>query len=182
MSLFQLTARFASRAGPASATRARTLDTSAARSRRNSPSRTGAPGAHREAGFSLLEVLVAFVILALVAGALFELFGGALRNAGAAGDWSRAVLVAQSRLEEAASTQPLKPGTASGTDDDGRFAWQVSIDPYTPPDADPDLERASETMSTRLYRVSIAVTFPGTDGRSRSVTLSTLKLAARSAT
>jgi prepilin-type N-terminal cleavage/methylation domain-containing protein len=35
-------------------------------------------------GFSLLEVLVAFVILALVATALFRLFGGALSNASGA--------------------------------------------------------------------------------------------------
>ena len=52
-------------------------------------------------GFSLIEVLAAFVILALVATALFRLFGDSLRNASAAEDWSRALLVAESRLEEA---------------------------------------------------------------------------------
>jgi len=62
-----------------------------------SAGRSASPGPARQAGrrhargFSLLEVLVAFVILALVAGALFELFGGALRNAGAAGEWTRAL-------------------------------------------------------------------------------------------
>src|SRR5436853_188713 len=34
----------------------------------------------RARGFSLLEVLVAFAIMALVASVLFEIFGGALRN------------------------------------------------------------------------------------------------------
>jgi prepilin-type N-terminal cleavage/methylation domain-containing protein len=38
----------------------------------------------RNAGFSLLEVLAAFVILALVATALFRLFSGSLQNASAA--------------------------------------------------------------------------------------------------
>jgi general secretion pathway protein I len=140
------------------------------------------PSRSTAAGFSLLEVLVAFVILALVAGALFELFGGALRNAGAAGEWTRALLTAQSRLEETASAKPLRPGTASGTDDDGRIGWQTSVEFYTPPDTDPELERASETMATRLYRVSVAVTFPGNDGRTRSVALSTVKLGARNPT
>ena len=51
----------------------------------------------RTRGFSLLEVLVAFVILALVATALFRLFSGALNNASAAEEWSRALLVAESR-------------------------------------------------------------------------------------
>jgi general secretion pathway protein I len=124
-------------------------------------------------------VLVAFVVLALVAGALFELFGGALRNAGAAGEWSRAILVAQSRLAEAASAQPLRPANASGTEDAGRITWQASVDPYIPADVDPELERVSETMPTRLYRVSVEVTFPGSGGRTRSVSLSTLKLGAR---
>ena len=37
----------------------------------------------KDRGFSLLEVLVAFVILSLVATALFRMFGGALGNAAA---------------------------------------------------------------------------------------------------
>ena len=56
-------------------------------------------------GFSMLEVLVAFVILALVGTALFRLFSGALNNASAADDYSRAVLVAESVLAEAAGTR-----------------------------------------------------------------------------
>ena len=52
----------------------------------------------RARGFSLLEVLVAFVILAAVATALFRLFSGALANASAADEYSRAMLVAESAL------------------------------------------------------------------------------------
>ena len=58
-------------------------------------------------GFSLLEVLVAFVILALVATALFRLFSGALQNASAAEEWSRAVLVAESAARGRRDVQPL---------------------------------------------------------------------------
>jgi general secretion pathway protein I len=131
-------------------------------------------------GFSLLEVLVAFVILALVGTALFGLFGGALRNASSAEDWSRAMLVAQSRLVEAANAQPLREVSAAGTDADGRIAWQTTVAPYVTPDPNPDLERLSETMATRLYRVSIDVRFPGDQGRERALSLSTVKLGARS--
>ena len=53
----------------------------------------------RNSGFSLLEVLAAFVILALVATALFRLFSGSLQNASAAEDWSRALLIAESQQE-----------------------------------------------------------------------------------
>jgi general secretion pathway protein I len=130
-------------------------------------------------GFSLLEVLVAFVILALVGTALFGLFGGALRNAASAEDWSRAMLVAQSRLVEAANAQPLREGTAAGTDADGRIVWQTSVAPYIVPDPNPELERISDSMAIRLYRVTVDVRFPGDDGRDRALSLATVKLGPR---
>src|SRR6187549_1248558 len=94
--------------------------------------RGGPSGGGMQGGFSLLEVLVAFIILALVATALFRLFGGALGNASAAEDWSRAMLVAQSRLELAASAQPLRESNDNGTEPDGRIAWRTSVAPYVP--------------------------------------------------
>lgn len=131
-------------------------------------------------GFSLLEVLVAFVILALVATALFGLFGGALRTASTSEEWSRAMLVAQSRLVLAASATPLREGSDAGTDDDGRVQWQTAVAPYAIPDPNPDLERASETMATRLYRVSVDVRYAGGDGHERTISLATVKLGPRS--
>jgi general secretion pathway protein I len=131
-------------------------------------------------GFSLLEVLVAFVILALVATALFGLFGGALRTASTSEEWSRAMLVAQSRLALATSAIPLREGTDAGSDDDGRIAWQTAVAPYVIPDPNPDLERVSETMPTRLYRVSVDVRYAGGDGHERTISLATVKLGARS--
>ena len=67
-------------------------------------------GPMRVRGFSLLEVLVAFVILSLVATALFRLFSGALQNVSAADDYSRAVLVAESALAAAAVDAPAPRG------------------------------------------------------------------------
>jgi general secretion pathway protein I len=135
--------------------------------------------ATRANGFSLLEVLVAFIIVALVVTALFRLFGGALGNAAAADEWTRALLVAQSRLTLAASAQPLRETTDAGTEADGRIAWRTSITPYVPPDPNPDLERASESMPTRLYRVTVDVRFPGAAGQSRTLSLTTVRLGQR---
>ncbi|MEO9136144.1 MAG: prepilin-type N-terminal cleavage/methylation domain-containing protein [Casimicrobiaceae bacterium] len=130
-------------------------------------------------GFSVLEVLVAFIIVSLVVTALFRLFGGALGNASAADEWTRALLVAQSRLELAAATQPLRETTDAGTEADGHITWRAAVTPYVPPDANPDLERASESMPTRLYRVTVDVHFPGDNGKDRSLSLSTVKIGAR---
>ena len=131
------------------------------------------------AGFSLLEVLVAFVILSLVATALFRLFGGALNNASAADDWSRALLVAETHLATAANAMPLREVTDQGTEKDAPLRWQTKVEPYNPPDTPPELERLSDTMPTRVYRVTAEVRFPSDSGRDRVVSLSTLRLAAR---
>lgn len=131
------------------------------------------------AGFSLLEVLVAFVILALVVTALFRLYGGAMNNASAADDWTRALLVAQSRLELAAAADPLRERSDAGSDDDGRITWKSTVAAWVPPDADPDLVQASQTMPTRLYRISVEVDFPGAGDHTRHLSLSTIRVGAR---
>jgi general secretion pathway protein I len=130
-------------------------------------------------GFSLLEVLVAFIIVALVVTALFRLFGGALGNASAADEWTRALLVAQSRLELAAAAQPLREGSDAGTEADGRIAWRTSVAPYVAPDANPDLEQASQSFPTRLYRVTVDVRFPGAVRGERSLSLTTVRIGMR---
>ena len=130
-------------------------------------------------GFSLLEVLVAFVIISLVATALFRLFGGALANAAAANEWSRAMLVAETRLTVAANAQPLREAVDQGNDSDGRIRWESKVTPYDPPSTPDDIAHASETMPTRLYRVSVDVRFPSDNGGERKISLTTLKLAAR---
>jgi general secretion pathway protein I len=136
-------------------------------------------GARQTRGFSLIEVLAAFVILALVATALFQLFSGALQNASAAEDWSRAVLVAESRLTATASTQPLVEGTERGADDDGRIRWESRVRLWEPPGVDAELARISDGMTTRLYRVEVDVRFPGLAGRERALSLATVRLAAK---
>ena len=131
----------------------------------------------RQAGFSLLEVLVAFVILALVATALFRLIGGALGNAGVAEDTSRAVLVAESRLD-AARGNPRLAGE-SGAEDDGRIAWTTTVEPFVAQDAPQDMTNPAQLAATQLYRIRVAVRYPGAGGRERTLELSTLKLARR---
>ncbi len=121
------------------------------------------------------------MILSLVATALFRLFSGALNNASAADDYSRAVLVAESALAEAAAAQPLREATQQGTADDGRIEWTTRVEPYVAPGVSPDVERASESMNVRLYRVSVEVTFPSPTGGKRALALATARLGAKEA-
>jgi general secretion pathway protein I len=135
----------------------------------------------RQRGFSLLEVLVAFVILSLVATALFRLFSAALVNASAADDYTHAVLVAESVLAEAAAAVPLVEATNSGSADDGRVSWTTHVAPYSPPGVSPDLERLAETMPTRLYRITADVTFAAPSGGTRTFALATTRVGPRDA-
>ena len=135
--------------------------------------------ARRQRGFSLLEVLVAFVILSLVATALFRLFSGALVNASAADDYTHAVLVAESALAEAAAAVPLVEATNSGSADEGRIAWTTRVAPYSPPGVSPDVERVAETMPTRLYRITADVTFAAPSGGMRTFALATTRVGQR---
>src|SRR6516165_1919700 len=109
------------------------------------------------AGFSLLEVLAAFVILALVGTALFRLFSGALGNASLAEEYSRATLYAESRLAPLGVDAPLKEGAQQGTSEDGYYNWTLTVQPYSPPGTTPDMENAVPAMAGRLWRLVVTV-------------------------
>jgi general secretion pathway protein I len=136
-------------------------------------------GCPRAAGFSLLEVLVAFVILALVATSLYRLFAGSLTNIGAADEYSRALLVAESVLAEVGAAKPLREGARSGRVEDGQIDWKASVVPWVPPEVGPELERASESLPIRLYRIAVEVTFPSPAGGQRVFTLATTRIGPR---
>ncbi|MBS0321723.1 MAG: prepilin-type N-terminal cleavage/methylation domain-containing protein [Proteobacteria bacterium] len=130
-------------------------------------------------GFSLLEVLVAFVILALVGTMLSGLYSGSLRNASAAEEWSKATLLAQGQLAAAAATVPLVAASNSGTSEDGRYSWATKVEPYTPPGTADPLTTATQNTAMQLMRVTVDVKFPGPTGAERSISLATVKLVRR---
>lgn len=80
-------------------------------------------------GFSLLEVLVAFTILAMLLGALFQVFSSGLHAARAGDGYTRAAEIAQSRLSALGSEQPLQVGAESGRVDD-TYGWRITVRPY----------------------------------------------------
>ena len=130
-----------------------------------------------QTGFSLLEVLVAFVILALVGTTLFRLFGASLNNASAADEYSRAAIYAESRLALAAVDYPLHEANDQGTSDDGRYAWSSRVEPYVAPGTTDDQARLAQLLPMRLWRVSVTVAWPGEGGNQRSISLSTVRMA-----
>jgi len=87
-------------------------------------------------GFSLIEILVAFMILAMSLTVIFRIFSGGLRNVALSEDYARAVLVAQSQLSVSGISAPLQPGLTSGEWGE-RFRWQRLVEHYRPWQQDP---------------------------------------------
>lgn len=111
-----------------------------------------------EAGFTLLEVMVAFVIAGLASVVLYQAgFNGAVETA-TAGRYQEAVVRAQSRLASVGVLTPLQAEQVSG-DDGGGFRWQLSMAP----------ENANSGVT--LYNVQVTEIFG-----SRQVTLTTQRL------
>lgn len=119
-------------------------------------------------GFSLLEVLVAFSILALSLGVLMQLFSGSMRNTLASASYSRAVDLAESTLALAGTEIPLQPGRHGG--DEKGLRWELDIEPYIPQ------ELLAPPAGIEVFQVSARVEWSD-GGKARSFSLDTLRLA-----
>ncbi len=109
-------------------------------------------------GFTLIEILVALTMFAVIGGGLLQLFNQGLRTARLADDKAHAVLLARSKLTELQAFPFLQPGTLSGSFADG-FRWQATL----------SLADAAGNPGTRLMPLDtdIVITWGnGTDSRS----------------
>lgn len=123
----------------------------------------------RQTGYTLIEVLVAFMILALALTVLMRIFSGGLRNVSVSSDYAMATLIAESRLAAAGIDVPLRPGETSGTEGE-RFQWTLNVQDYQPR---PGYRSAAQGVDA--YRVTVTVEWPNGDN-TRSVGLSTVRL------
>ncbi len=99
-------------------------------------------------GFTLLEVLVAFALLAVALTLLLGTLSGAARQVGEADLRSRAVLHAQSLLAATGVQAPLQEGQREGEWEDGRYHWSLQVQPYVEP-------RATGTMAAPVDAIGV---------------------------
>ena len=123
-----------------------------------------------ERGFTLLEVIIAFVIMALIIGASFDIFSTGLRQAVLTGDYTGALVRAESRLAVIGASEPLAIGVKTGRFDQ-TYAWRTEIAPVPPEDPD----AAEPQGSHQLYDVAVSV-FWGEGADRRDVTLRSQRL------
>ena len=122
-------------------------------------------------GFTLLEVLVAFLIAAFALAALFSGGLGGLRAAAVSGRYTEAVSRAQSHLAAATTGDALAAGDRQG-DEGAGFHWRVRIVPAATAQPTPGSPPGNPVLA--LYAVSVAVAWTE-DGHTRSVQLETMR-------
>jgi len=134
---------------------------------RSGSERRARPGA---AGFTLFEVLIAFVILALALAALLPGFSGGARSLDVADRYTTAALLAESRLEAVGRAEALREGVTSGTFDNG-FRWQLEVARVDRLDPEGNLPAAA-------YHLTLRVLWQAGDDE-REIVLETLRLGPR---
>jgi len=134
---------------------------------------------HRDSdgGFTLLEVLVAFVIAALAMGALFGGTVAGLDATQAAGRYDEAISLARSHLSAIGHGTTVAVQETSGADGDG-FTWHLRIREAGSRQLQlSDQDRANDIKPSRavLYDVRLTESWK-VGGRERQVTIATRRL------
>lgn len=144
-----------------------------------------------QAGFTLIEVLAAFVVFALAFGAVMHALSGSLYNTVRAGAYTEAALLARSKMAAIGITDELKPRSAQGEFDNG-YRWQLDIhelekeiaatvagDPLKPaatsqPGLSTNPQQLGLTPQVALYEIELTITW-GEDAHARQVVFRTLR-------
>ena len=126
---------------------------------------------NKQQGFSLLEILIAFSILALSLGILLKIFSAGVNTAVVAEDYTAAVQIAESLMAKTGVETPLQAGQDSGLENE-KYHWLVDVRPFTfnPENVD------NSAINAVLFKVKVIVSWGDDNADDRQVELTTLKL------
>jgi general secretion pathway protein I len=125
---------------------------------------------NKQQGFSLLEILIAFSILALSLSILLKIFSAGVNTAVVAEDYTAAVQIAESLMAKTGVETPLQEGQDSGLENE-KYNWQVDVSPFS---FNPDNIDTTTTTAV-LFKVKVIVSWGNGDANDRQVKLTTLK-------
>ncbi len=127
------------------------------------------PQQRQSGGFTLIEILAAFLVFALSFAVIMQIMSSSLRNTRIAGDLTQAALYAQSKMDMLGIEAPVEEGSDSG-EFDQRYRWEMHTTPYQ---VDDDRGIDPETIPVDLFRVVLTV-YWRKGGREESADFTTL--------
>ena len=121
-----------------------------------------------EQGFSLLEVVVALMIMAGGFLAVLNLLSGSVRSVDFSGQYLKAVTLANSKMNELEIQNFTLDDSSGNFKNEENYRWEVDISPY-----DSDLN--NEESGIQLQKILLKVLW-NDDGHTRNIELATLRL------
>lgn len=127
----------------------------------------------KQRGFSLLEMIIAFSILAVSLGILMKIFSSGITTAQVADDYTNAVQIANNLIAKTGVEKPLKISEEIGVENNF-YHWRVRVNPKT--FISPELDLRS--LPVDVFNVNVLVWW-GDEAKTddRVLELNTLKLA-----
>lgn len=106
-----------------------------------------------QAGFTLIEVMAAFAIFAVLFGLILQILSTSVSNTRRSGDFTQAALLAQSKLDMVGIEELPEAGRYSG-EFNNDYSWELLIEPYFIEDGD---GASYEELPIDLYYVGLTV-------------------------
>jgi len=132
---------------------------------------TGVP--RHSGGFTLLEVMLAFVIFALSFATVLEIMAGSMRSVRRSSDDTQVALLAQSIIDLVGTEIPIEEGQFNGTDMD-RYDWSMGIYLYAASDEDVRTQELAELSGIELYQIDLDISWQA-GRRDRNMHFSTIR-------
>jgi general secretion pathway protein I len=118
-------------------------------------------------GFSLLEILVAFSILAIALPVLLKIFSAGVNTAFIAEQYTAAVQIAESRMAVVGVEDDLLVGESSGIEDE-KFHWRTVVSVINNPVND------TEESSIEYLQVEVVVSWDDSANQTRLLELNSI--------
>ncbi|WP_242524988.1 type II secretion system protein XpsI [Lysobacter changpingensis] len=128
-----------------------------------------------QTGYTLLEVIVAFALLAMALTLLLGILSGSTRQVRQSADAGRAAMYAQSVMDQVGVGERLAASERDGEFEQGRYRWRLRVAPWR----DPAVAASGQPMTLggpELFEITLAMQWG--DGPGQRLQLRTLRIAA----